>query len=86
MPTYDFKCKKCSEVVEVVRPSADDSPVPCPSCGGETKRVFSPVGVHFKGSGFYSTDSRAKPKPAAETTACDAAGSTPACADCPSAD
>ena len=58
MPTYDFKCKKCSEV----------------------------VGVHFKGSGFYSTDSRAKPKPAAETTACDAAGSTPACADCPSAD
>jgi len=64
MPAYDFRCIECATVCEITRPGSDDSPVPCPSCGGATKQVFHPVGVHFKGSGFHNTDYR--PKPAAE--------------------
>jgi putative FmdB family regulatory protein len=64
MPAYDFRCVECSNVCEVTRPARDDSPVPCPACGGATKQVFHPVGVHFKGGGFYHTDSRATPAPA----------------------
>ena len=86
MPAYDFKCKDCSAVVEVVRPASDDSPVTCPECGGETRRVFTPVGVHFKGSGFHNTDYR-KPEPKKESApSCDASGSGPACAGCPAAE
>ena len=79
MPAYDFKCIKCGETVEITRPSSDDSPVACPSCGGHTRRVFGPVGVHFKGSGFHNTDYR-KDAPAAEAPACPSAGSSPTCA------
>lgn len=78
MPRYDFKCSTCGSVCEVSRSATDDSPVPCPECGAETRRVFTPVGVHFKGSGFHNTDY--KPKPAAS---CDAAGSSSSCAGCP---
>lgn len=84
MPAYDFRCKSCSETIEVTRPASDDSPVSCPACGGETKRVFTPVGVHFKGSGFHNTDYR--PKEKASETACDSAGSKPSCKDCPAAE
>jgi putative FmdB family regulatory protein len=83
MPAYDFKCTRCSTVFEITRPSADDSPVACPECGAETKRVFSPVGVHFKGSGFHNTDYR--PKPKEDAAPCEAAGSTGACSGCPAA-
>lgn len=86
MPAYDFKCRACSKVFEVSRPASDDSPVACPDCGGGTKRVFSAVGVHFKGSGFHNTDNRAKPKEAdAPAPACEAAGSSGSCAGCPAA-
>jgi putative FmdB family regulatory protein len=88
MPAYDFKCRACSEVFEVSRPASDDSPVPCLLCGGETKRVFSAVGVHFRGSGFHNTDYRAKPKDAdvaAPAPECEAAGSSGGCAGCPAA-
>ncbi|MDO8964087.1 MAG: zinc ribbon domain-containing protein [Coriobacteriia bacterium] len=84
MPAYDFKCKKCSEVFEITRPASDDAAVPCPMCGGETKQVFHAVGVHFKGSGFHNTDYRKKEAPA--EGGCAAAGSTPACGGCPSAE
>jgi putative FmdB family regulatory protein len=90
MPAYDFKCKVCSEVFEVTRSASDDSDVPCPACGGETKRVFHPVGVHFKGTGFHNTDYRksgtktAEP-PAPKTESCEAAGTKPACDGCPAA-
>jgi putative FmdB family regulatory protein len=86
MPAYDFKCKACSEVFEIVRRPSDDEAVPCPKCGGETKRVFHPVGVHFKGTGFHNTDYRKKEPVASESTPCEAAGSKPACGDCPAAD
>ena len=90
MPAYDFRCTSCGHVCEVRRPSTDDSPVPCPVCGGVTKQVFHPVGVHFKGSGFHNTDNRKPDKGAAAeqapaTPACptsDGAG----CAGCPAAE
>jgi putative FmdB family regulatory protein len=89
MPAYDFKCKKCSAVVEVVRPTSDDSPVICPECGGETRRVFTPVGVHFKGSGFHNTDYRKTQPPEGPTPqapSCPAQGPDSSCAGCPAAE
>lgn len=85
MPAYDFKCRTCSRVFEVSRSSSDDSPVACPDCGGATKRVFSAVGVHFRGSGFHNTDYRPKPAEAPPAPACGAASSSGCCADCPAA-
>jgi putative FmdB family regulatory protein len=88
MPAYDFKCTACSKVFEVTRPSSDDSPVACPECSSPTKRVFSAVGVHFKGSGFYKTDSRKQPKdetPAPAPAACPSAAPGGACEGCPAA-
>jgi putative FmdB family regulatory protein len=91
MPAYDFRCTTCSTVFEVTRPGSDDSPLACPECGGATKQVFHPVGVHFKGSGFHNTDypkassatSAATAAPA-EAPSCPAAGG--GCAGCPAAE
>ena len=63
MPAYDYRCTACDERFEVTRSSSDAAEVRCPSCGGPTKRVFTPLGVHFKGTGFHNTDYR-KPAPA----------------------
>lgn len=83
MPSYDFRCTECATVCEVTRPARDDAPVPCPACGGPTKQVFHPVGVHFKGSGFHNTDNRKEPADAPEAPACPAGGD--GCAGCPAA-
>jgi putative FmdB family regulatory protein len=87
MPAYDFKCTACSKVFEVTRPSSDDSPLACPECGSPTKRVFSAVGVHFKGSGFYKTDSRPKRKDESTPAPAPCASAAPggACDGCPAA-
>ena len=58
MPTYEYACAKCGHQFEVVQ-SFSDAPISqCPECQGEVKKIFSNVGVVFKGSGFYKTDSR----------------------------
>jgi len=75
MPAYDFRCLKCGSTCEVVRPVADRSPVVCPTCGGDTKRVFTPVGVAFKGSGFYNTDYKNAGKAPKAEPACPSADS-----------
>ena len=62
MPTYEYACKACGEHLEVVQSFKDDPLTECPSCAGELRKVFSPVGIAFKGSGFYKTDSRPAPK------------------------
>ena len=59
MPIYEYKCDDCSTRFEV-RCSFGDEPEPCPRCQGKVRRVFSPLPVIFKGSGFYITDSRGK--------------------------
>jgi putative FmdB family regulatory protein len=58
MPTYEYRCKDCGQHVEVVQSFSDDPLTECGTCGGELRKVFSPVGIVFKGSGFYKTDSR----------------------------
>ncbi|MCU0266995.1 MAG: FmdB family transcriptional regulator [Actinomycetia bacterium] len=60
MPTYQYRCTACAEPLEAVQSFDDDPLTVCPSCGGPLRKVFSPVGVVFKGSGFYRTDSRDK--------------------------
>lgn len=59
MPTYQYACTACDERLEVIQRFTDDPLTECPSCAGRLRKVFSPVGVVFKGSGFYRTDSRA---------------------------
>jgi putative FmdB family regulatory protein len=58
VPTYQYTCTDCGEPVEVVQKFTDDPLSVCAACGGRLRKVFSPVGIVFKGSGFYRTDSR----------------------------
>ncbi len=69
MPTYQYRCTDCGEPLEVVQSFTDDPLTVCPSCSGTLRKVFSSVGVVFKGSGFYRTDSRAETKSATKTDA-----------------
>lgn len=56
MPTYEYRCKDCGKIHEVTQGFNDPRPTTCPACGGQLARVFHPVGVVFKGSGFHKTD------------------------------
>ena len=58
MPTYQYACTECGEQLEKVQKFSDDPLTVCPHCSGRLRKVFSPVGIVFKGSGFYRTDSR----------------------------
>jgi putative FmdB family regulatory protein len=58
MPTYEYACKSCGEHTEVHQKFTDDPLTECPSCAGPLRKVFGNVGIAFKGSGFYKTDSR----------------------------
>ena len=60
MPTYQYRCSSCSRELEVVQKFTDPALTQCPSCDGALRKVFSAVGVVFKGSGFYTTDARGK--------------------------
>ncbi len=61
MPTYQYACTECGEQLEKVQKFSDDPLTVCPNCNGRLRKVFSPVGIVFKGSGFYRTDSRTGP-------------------------
>lgn len=68
MPTYQYRCTSCETDLEVVQSFTDDPLTKCPDCKGDLRKVYSAVGVVFKGSGFYATDNRAgakaaRPKP-----------------------
>ena len=58
MPTYQYHCKNCGAELEVFQHFSDPSLTVCPECEGELRKVFNAVGIAFKGSGFYKTDSR----------------------------
>lgn len=73
MPVYEYRCRACNHEFEITQAMSEDALVECPECGGELRKVFSPVGIAFKGSGFYKTDSGSRsgsPK-AGRTTADD---------------
>jgi putative FmdB family regulatory protein len=65
MPIYEYKCTECNECFEVKQSFSDKNTAVCQACGGEAKRVFVPVPIVFKGSGFYITDHAHKDKSSA---------------------
>src|SRR5450759_202110 len=72
MPTYQYRCVDCGSDLETVQTFSDPSLTECPECDGTLRKVYSAVGVVFKGSGFYATDNRTK----AKTTAASATTSS----------
>ena len=80
MPTYQYACTECGHDLEAVQSFTDDALTVCPACSGKLRKVFSPVGVVFKGSGFYRTDSRATSKSVdpASSSSGSSSSSTPA--------
>jgi putative FmdB family regulatory protein len=81
VPTYQYVCTECGEDLEAVQKFSDDPLTDCPSCNGRLRKRFSAVGVVFKGSGFYKTDSRSgsssgSTKPKTETPAASSSEST----------
>ncbi len=94
MPTYQYACTECGEQLEAVQSFSDPALTECPNCQGKLRKVFNSVGVVFKGSGFYRTDSRSgnvsaekSGTPASSSTSGDSSssssttsGSTPAAA------
>ena len=67
MPTYEYLCNECENSFEAVQSFSEAAIDKCPKCGGEVRKLYSNVGVVFKGSGFYKTDSRAKPAASGES-------------------
>ena len=68
LPTYQYACTECGHAFEQFQSFTDDALTVCPECEGRLRKVFNAVGVVFKGSGFYRTDSRTDGKSAAATS------------------
>ncbi|MFK7423009.1 MULTISPECIES: FmdB family zinc ribbon protein [Micrococcus] len=76
MPTYAYRCKDCGHAFDVVQAFTDDALTECPACGGVLRKQYGSVGVSFKGSGFYRTDSRSGTGSSGGSTSDSAAGSS----------
>src|SRR5918912_1391141 len=74
VPTYQYACTACGHQLEAVQSFPDEPLTECPACEGRLRKLFSSVGVVFKGSGFYRTDSRANGNGKAKETAGASAG------------
>jgi putative FmdB family regulatory protein len=68
VPTYEYRCDNCATNFDVVQSFHDDPLTECPTCGSPVRKVFGNVGIVFKGSGFYKTDSRSGGGPSKGTT------------------
>ncbi|WP_435969614.1 FmdB family zinc ribbon protein [Streptomyces sp. Qhu_M48] len=77
MPTYQYQCTECGEGLEAVQKFTDDALTECPQCKGRLKKVFSAVGIVFKGSGFYRNDSRGSSSSSSPAASKSATASTP---------
>ncbi len=75
MPTYQYQCTACGEGLEAVQKFTDEPLTECPACSGRLRKVFSAVGIVFKGSGFYRTDSRSSSSTSSSASA-DSSNST----------
>lgn len=76
MPTYAYACTECEHRFDFVQSFSDDALTECPECGGRLRKLFNAVGVVFKGSGFYRTDSRSSGSSSAPAKAGGSSGST----------
>lgn len=76
MPTYAYACTECEHRFEIVQSFSDDSLTVCPECSGRLRKLFNAVGVVFKGSGFYKTDSGSSKKPTKSTTSTEKSSSS----------
>ena len=77
MPTYEYACKSCGERLEVVQSFTDDPLTRCPACKKkQLRKVFGSIGITFKGSGFYKTDSRSGSTSSPSTSTSTDGGST----------
>ena len=76
MPTYSYACTECSNRFDAVQAFSDDALTTCPKCSGRLRKLFGSVGVVFKGSGFYRTDSREAAKSAATSSSNGSTSST----------
>jgi len=86
VPTYQYQCTECGEGLEAVQKFTDDALTECPACHGRLKKVFSAVGIVFKGSGFYRNDSRgasssSSPASKSSTSSTTSTSSTPSSSD-----
>ena len=68
MPTYSYECTQCADRFDVVQTFTDDALTTCEKCSGRLRKLFGSVGVVFKGSGFYRTDSRESGKKSTSST------------------
>lgn len=73
MPTYSYRCTECDNAFDIQQGFADASLTVCDKCGGKLRKVFGAVGVSFKGSGFYRTDSAASAKKSSGSSSAPAA-------------
>ncbi|MEV2274357.1 FmdB family zinc ribbon protein [Nocardiopsis sp. NPDC049922] len=86
MPTYQYACTECGAQMEVVQSFSDDSLTVCPECEGRLRKVYSAVGIVFKGSGFYRTDSGTSSNSSALTGSNSAEGKSGGSGDSSSSD
>lgn len=73
MPTYSYACTECDNRFDIVQSFSEDSLTVCPACSGKLRKLFNSVGIVFKGSGFYRTDSRGNSGTASEPAKTDSA-------------
>ena len=76
MPTYSYACTECDNRFDAVQAFTEDALTTCPQCSGRLRKLFNSVGVVFKGSGFYRTDSREASKSAVASDSGSSAGSS----------
>jgi len=76
VPTYQYTCTECGEPLEVVQSFSDDALTECPACGGKLRKLYNAVGIVFKGSGFYRTDSRSGSSSSVTPASSDSASSS----------
>ncbi|MEV0252520.1 FmdB family zinc ribbon protein [Nocardia sp. NPDC050712] len=84
MPTYSYACTQCDNRFDIVQSFSDDALTVCPECSGKLRKLFNSVGIVFKGSGFYRTDSRGGSATASEPAKSDNGSSTKSTESAPS--
>jgi len=76
LPTYQYQCTACGEAFEIHQSFSDDALTKCPECSGQLRKLFNAVGVVFKGSGFYRTDSRSSSSSSSSDSSSSSSSST----------